>query len=394
MTNPFSPRLKAPVLVLALLVMAFAATAAVADCGLARESGSAASAMPASSMSTMYSSESSGKVGVKAGATLGFASVSSLNENAWLVKGGPTSDTLAGIHGVIGFSARDLSDVRSATPSDSIEYGLARIHDPSDDSAYEVRFTGIDKSADAKFGGVGLLKPIFGGTGIGEAGLPETVAYVAAWGMADIFKNGQRIASNVPAHVVVTPGIRDTISGKLLAASDLDLSAREIMLHVPGPVSGLPDGMLMALWPSAALDLNGIGGRPLSRQAVAMAPVSGFPVTGRVLGEAAMVTPRHVQFSLTRNGFISYVPAAFSTGYTRVTVVNNSNVSRGAIISARDVIGSQLIRYTPILRPGKSFSFYTYIGPGNFKVMECHGGVMRGLRHWRSSYQTSFTVAR
>jgi hypothetical protein len=330
----------------------------------------------------------------QAGTTMGSGASSSISQNAWLVKGAPNSNTVTSVNGVFGFGVRDIAETMTATPSDSIQYGLARLHDPSDNSSYEVRFTNVNRTAaDVKFGGVGLLKPVFGNTGIGEATLPKTFAYIVAWGMADIYKNGQRIASSVPAHMLVTPGLRDPATGALLAQENIDLNARQLILHVPGPVTGLPDGKLLAHWPSASLDLNDIGGRPMNQQAIASAIVTGMP-NGRVLGEAVEVEPQRIQFSLRNNDILSYVPPTFTTGYTRVTVVNNSSRSRGAIIRARDVIGSQIVRYTPVLRPGQSYSFFTHFGPGSFNVMDYHGAAARGMQHWRSSYQTSFEISR
>jgi hypothetical protein len=316
----------------------------------------------------------------------GSGSASSLTQDAWLIKGDPTSNDVSSLQGLISFGVHSAS---KDLPSAGFDYGLAKFMDPSDKSVYEVRFTGLDQtSPDVRYDGVALLKPVFGSTGFGPSNLPKTVAYIAAFGKSDIYKNGQKIAGDVPAHVIVTPGLRDT-SGKLLAADNLDYSIRQISLHVPGPITGLPDNKMFVSWQNAAIDLRDVGGRPLTQRQVAMVT---FPrTTGVVAGAAAEVPLGEIRLSLQNNGFSSTIPDTLTSGFTTVTVVNNSSMSRGAIIKAKDVIGSPIVRYTPILRPGQSYSFNAYLGSGSFTAMDYHHGTP-GMRPWRSNYQTSFSI--
>lgn len=54
-----------------------------------------------------------------------------------------------------------------------------------------------------------------GNTGAGPPVLPTVFTYVATWGPADVSKNGQKVGT-FDAHMMVTDGVRDPISGKVL----------------------------------------------------------------------------------------------------------------------------------------------------------------------------------
>lgn len=57
-----------------------------------------------------------------------------------------------------------------------------------------------------------------GNTGGGPPVLPTLFTYVATWGPADVFKNGQKTGT-FGAHMMLTDGVRDPISGKVFNAN-------------------------------------------------------------------------------------------------------------------------------------------------------------------------------
>jgi hypothetical protein len=388
MKNPSITGLRVLVLI-AVLALATALSASVASgaeaCGVTNSSTSSSSTSMSSESASSTSSAAMSNISASQLGGPGSATASSLTQDAWLVKGDPASNDVSQIHGIISFAVHSAGSLRAS--SAGIDYGIAKLHDPSDNSSYEIRLTGLDNSPDVKYGGVALLQPVFGSTGVGPANIPQTVAYVAAFGKADILKNGQQIATNIPMHVVVTPGLRDS-SGQML--SNVDFSGRQIFLHVPGPVEGLPNGNLTVGWNSAAIDLKDVGGQPMTERQIAMATVPGFMTA--VAGVTAEVPTNVLKLSLRNAGFKTFAPANFTSGFTTITIVNNSIRPRGVIIKAKDVIGGEMVRYTPVLRPGQSYKFSTYLGPGMLTAMDYHG-MTRGMRFWRSTHLTKLNVA-
>lgn len=386
MKNPSITGLRVLVLIAALAIVTALSASVVSGaeaCGVTNSSTSTSSTSMSSESMTSTSAMSS--IGVSQLGGPGSATASSLTQDAFLVKGDPSSNDVSMIHGIVSLGVHSAGGLSS--PSAGIDYGIAKLLDPSDNSSYEIRLTGIDDSPDIKYGGVALLKPIFGSTGIGPSNIPQTVAYVAAFGKANILKNGVQIASNVPLHIVVTPGLRDA-SGQML--SNVDFGARQIFLHVPGPVSGLPDSSLTVGWNSASLDLKDVGGQPLTGPQIAMATVPGFMTA--VAGVTAEVPTNALKLSLRNAGFKTFAPLNFTSGFTTITIVNNSIRPRGVIIKAKDVIGTEMVRYTPVLRPGQSYKFSTYLGPGTLTAMDYYS-MTRGMRFWRSTSLTKLIIA-
>jgi len=374
-------------ILVAALALVTALTASVAfgaeACGV--PTGSAPTSSTSMTPESMSSTPSMSNISVGQLGGPGSGAASSLTQDAWLVKGDPASNDVSMIHGIVTLGVHSAGSQTAS--SAGIDYGLAKLHDPSDNSSYEIRLTGVDNSPDIKYGGVALLKPVFGNTGVGPANIPQTVAYIAAFGKADILKNGMQIASSAPMHLVVIPGVRDA-SGKML--SSFDYSARQIFLHVPGPIEGLPDGSLTVGWNNSSLDLKDIGGRLLTQTQVAMAVLPGQETA--VAGVTAEVPLGAIRLSLRNAGFRTFLSDNFTSGFTTITIVNNSIRPRGVIIKAKDVIGAETIRYTPVLRPGQVYKFSTYLGPGMFTAMD-YSGMTRGMRLWRSQYRTNLSIA-
>jgi hypothetical protein len=299
------------------------------------------------------------------------------------------------VHGTIGVKARDLSDVKSAQSTDALDYGLARIHVPSTNSSYEVRFTGLDKTGDMSyFGGVGLVKTVFGNSGFGPADMPKTVAYEAVFGLVNIFKDGAQIATNVPAHIMVLPGLFDTRSEKLVAsANDIDYNVRQIVLHVPGPVEGLPNNNLTVGWPNAAIHLADVGGKVLDSAQVASIALPGMvPAGGVVAGEAVEIMPHSVNVSLTDGGFRFPSRSGIDAGYYTFRITNNSSINRGFLIRGKDRVGGDFERYTQLLRPGETAMLSVYLPLGSYQLVEFHQDYVGNQLQWFSNYNQTLSV--
>jgi hypothetical protein len=299
------------------------------------------------------------------------------------------------VHGTVGVKARDLSDVKSAQSTDVLDYGLARIHVPSTNSNYEVRFIGLDKAGDMSyFGGVGLVKTMFGNSGFGPSDMPKTVAYQAVFGLANVLKDGQQIATNVPAHIMVLPGLFNTSTEKLAAsANDIDYNVRQIVLHVPGPVEGLPNNNLMVGWPNAAIHLADVGGKVLTNAQVASVALPGMaPAGGVVAGEAVEIRPRSVNVSLTDGGFRFPSRSGIDAGFYTFNITNNSSINRGFLIRGKDRIGADIERYTQLLRPGESTTLSLYLPLGTYELVEFHQDYMGNELRWFSNYRQNLSV--
>jgi hypothetical protein len=373
------------------MIVAVVGAAAFAVAAGAAEMSCPAVTTETKSTATMTSSVSA--VPVMSVPAIGVAS--STGVDAYLAVGDPMSGKFEKVHGTIGVKARDLSDIKSTASADALDYGLARIHVPSTDSNYEIRFTGLDKSSDmSSFGGVGLMKTVFGDSGFGPSDMPKTVAYEAVFGLVSILKNGKQIAANVPAHIMVLPGLFDTSSEKLVAsADDIDYSTRQIVLHVPGPVEGLPNNNLTVGWANAALNLTDVGGKALNNAQVASLVLPGETrIGGVVAGEAVEVMPHAVRVSLTDDGFRFPGRAGIDAGYYTFSVTNNSSINRGFLIRGKDRVGADFERYTQLLKPGETTTLSVYLPLGSYQLVEFHQDLMGGQLRWFSNYNINLSV--
>jgi hypothetical protein len=320
--------------------------------------------------------------------TGGIGAASSLTQDAILLS---KDGVVEKVHGTIAVKARDVSDLKSAQSGDKLDFAVARIHIPSTNALYEVRFTGLDRTSDlSHFGGVGLVKPMFGDTGIGEANIPKAIGYLTVYGLANISRDGSRIATNIPAQIAVVPGIWDVKTEKFVSEGDIDYSVRMIGLHVYGDVEGVPGGLLMVGWPKASVSLNEIGGRVLAANDVLMARLPGEPMRGRVLGVAGQ--PQRISILLGNSGFARFTPPTPYSGLVTFKVTNNTRVNRGLIIKGKDLLGSPFFRQTPLLRPGQSTTFQVYLAPGSFRLREFHRYFSGGELIWASSYATTIGI--
>lgn len=314
-------------------------------------------------------------------------SASSLSPDAYMIYGGTSVGAFQPVQGVVGVRARDVSDVTSSTPRDILDYGYAKFRIPTTNTVYEVKFNGIDSTG--SFGGVALAKTMFGNTGIGDSDLPRTVAYIAVFGRADLYKDGELHAGNIPAQILVTPGVWSPITGKVVFESNVDYESRSIMVRLPGPIQGIPGGSLTVDWTRASLDLQGIGGvvMPSSQLMAYMFP--GELPTGVVAGEAVQV--QNLRVTVTRNGIATNMPY-LEQGVVIITATNNTEIPRAIMIRGRNVGGVSFARYTRLLKPAEAFYFQMDLPAGKFTVAEAYQVTRPAGLFWKSNYRTSFSV--
>lgn len=226
-------------------------------------------------------------------------------------------------------------------------------------SNYTVRLNNV-MSTGNQFGGVAILRPVFGNTGVTVAGLnlPQTLAYTAVFGNATITKDGQTIASNQPAVVMVTQGLHDP--SNLTWFSTADPNSQEIHLIVPGciqtggtAVSGFPNGFFYVYWPGAAINMSNVGGMVQTSNIGAVPAAAGR-------GEGVIGT---LNISITDSG-IQKAVATSPAGAYRVIITNNSSTVRGLAMTGNDLCCSQFIRFSQPLKPGESQSFQFFFAPG------------------------------
>jgi len=384
------------IVVAIISLVALSAVAVLAECAV--QSGETKTTMermpvgsPSMSSSTDYSMgsstdlswiESSSTIPSARNVAIGVAS--NIGQDALRVKCDVSAGDFESVHGVIGLSVRKSLD---ASTANSLDYAVARVHLPSDNSVYTVKFTSIDSTG--PFGGVGLSETMFGNTGIGDSRIPRTVVYITLSGKADILKDGKLISSGAPAHICVTPGLWNSAKNSFASTDTVDFSVRNIVLGVPGPVEGLPDGQLMVAWPKASLNLSNVGGRVMPSQEVMMARLIGEPAPGIVAGVTAEI--RGVRISLTPLGFSTIGARDIAPGLVMFTVVNNSLRSRGLILRGVDVAGHPVYRYTSLLRPGQSTSFQMFVAPGKWQIVDFYHRAP-GMMTYKSAYKTGFVV--
>jgi hypothetical protein len=87
--------------------------------------------------------------------------------------------------------------------------------------------------------GVVYWHEMHGDTGIGTQSIPKVKPDIALWGWAEVSRDGQVIASMVPAHVMVMT--QPPMQGIMLEVATEDKN-----------LPGVPDGYITAMWPTVA----------------------------------------------------------------------------------------------------------------------------------------------
>ncbi|HZD22156.1 MAG TPA: hypothetical protein VE569_01965 [Acidimicrobiia bacterium] len=80
------------------------------------------------------------------------------------------------------------------------------------------------------FGGVGLNVVQHGRTGIGTKLMPQAMSYIAFWGVADLYRDGELVADDRFVHFMATERVRDP-EGDYSLVFDEDVIHDEVHAH-------------------------------------------------------------------------------------------------------------------------------------------------------------------
>lgn len=104
------------------------------------------------------------------------------------------------------------------------------------------------------FGGVGSNVLMHGATGIGTPLVAEEFSYITAWGLGDIYVDGEKVDSNRIIHVMVSERTRDADFKVGFGVAMPD--QLEIHLAMP-PMKGSPNGPVASALPTGVVLPNG-----------------------------------------------------------------------------------------------------------------------------------------
>jgi hypothetical protein len=113
---------------------------------------------------------------------------------------------------------------------------------PADGSTYRVVInTPMRQEPEGRYTtwfGVALGQAHHGDTRIDTPALPRVAAELSVWGLADVFKDGQQIGSQVPAHMMVVKKDQGSLPGQVFLSVGTERKN----------VLGAPDGYLNVIW--------------------------------------------------------------------------------------------------------------------------------------------------
>lgn len=103
------------------------------------------------------------------------------------------------------------------------------------------------------FGGLAIDTLYHGQTGNGTPAEPLVRCELCSWGWADVYKNGKRVASSAPLHIMVTSRVRDDRNGFKYACYDCTKKPIEEVHVIVHPSAYLPSpgGFLHIMWENA-----------------------------------------------------------------------------------------------------------------------------------------------
>lgn len=312
-----------------------------------------------------------------AGPTTAVAAASNISDQAWIYTSDFRSSTPQQITGSIQLRATDVGAAATGTTTDLANVVSRFTYPATDGSQYVVRFTCVAPPGTTamNFGGVGVLRPVFGSTGVGWVDFPKTLAYVSVFGNASITKDGAAAADSVPAAAMVTQAVHDPTGQSLM--TEPDPTRREIHLIIPGTMMPggtaapiCPEGRLYIYWPDAAVDIRNIGGS-VTLTDLAPPPVAAPTPVPPELGRGPMEGPLQgtINISLTNSGIRKTVGEA-AAGLWDVKVTNNSSRCRGLIFSGIDICCSPYNRFTRLLTPGQSQTFRFFFASGKVAIKD------------------------
>lgn len=105
--------------------------------------------------------------------------------------------------------------------------------------------------AEPWFGGVVIDTPYHGQTGNGTPAEPQVRCMLCSWGWADVYKNGERVASSAPLHVMLTSDTRgDDFTYACYDCEDHPIRQVHVVV-APSAALPSPGGFLHVMWENA-----------------------------------------------------------------------------------------------------------------------------------------------
>jgi len=147
-------------------------------------------------------------------------------------KPGPFSDAWKPIEGRSRVRVVDVTALAGETTSDRVSAWF-RFTSPDGKHTYHLHVRRVlPRLPDHEnFGGVARNVLQHGRTGIGTKLMPQVFAYVAFWGVGDLYRDGELVAPNQFVHYMVTDQVRD-IAGDYSLGFDGDLQVGDLQAHL------------------------------------------------------------------------------------------------------------------------------------------------------------------
>lgn len=305
-----------------------------------------------------------------------YAAASTLGQSGMMARAEPWSNDLMPVRGTARVAIIDgqpqpgvtMAGNNPDTPSggpDRLVTSVAQWLVPEENALWEVRLTSL--RPEAPFSGAGVMRLVDGETGQGSERFPRSLAYIALFGPADIFRNGQRIATGLNGRVVVTQGVRTPETGRLLDTPNVRPDAIEYHVMVEGSIPGRERDSLYVYWPSATLDLRNLS------TPVALLPAE-MQVARSFFGESAVAgfredTPEPLP-ALTpllivslRDRFLARSTPSLRAGAVELRVTNDSGRAQGFAIE-----GPGVSERTQILQPGEQATLSLNLQAGTYQI--------------------------
>lgn len=298
----------------------------------------------------------------------GTATASSTSNEAYIYTGDFRSMSPAQINGTIRLSASKGARITQDRATVNGQFTWQG-------STYRISVTCLYPIAGQDFPGRGpvqYMRPVLGTADLGVLNLPQTHAHIAVYGRASISRDGKLIADNQPAIVLVNQAIHADDQAFLTSP---DTSRTEISLIVPGPlngqrfVKGFPNGYFYIYWPNVThtMSANVV---PTSVTGEIPTRAGRGPATPMIGTESPRGT---IDVSLTNTGIVKTIGET-PTGLYDIRITNNSSRARGLVLSGIDLCCTPYVRFSELLRPGRTQIFRWYFAPGKVVFRDFVGG--------------------
>jgi len=121
----------------------------------------------------------------------------------------PFSNNWAQVTGAARVKVRDVTSVSGSTTRDTIDATFEFTSPAGDDYKVVVKKALPEIPGHENFGGVGINVLQHGATGIGTPLMPQLMAYIAFWGAADLYVNGELAPQKRFVHFMLSERVRD-----------------------------------------------------------------------------------------------------------------------------------------------------------------------------------------